>query len=273
MKIEPIGPYGLRITGHTGPVIPIGDVHGHPKTLDKLLRQLPDNALIVFVGDLIDRGPFSRQAVAIGKMKKYLCVRGNHEQMMIEASHHLKNKGDFDYHSAWLRGPVGGWDTLNSYQIEADGKRFLDQKAFFEDANWMRTLPVFIEFPEIKNSDGRYLVVSHSSAARGWDQRLSNDPNVFANPTLWSHLSSDWEGKQFMVPVDIKGVFNIFGHTPIPNGPFTGEHFAAIDGGIYSGNEEKKTLHAYQFPEGIVYSQRRVETGLVLETCEIEEGD
>ncbi|AKF25467.1 hypothetical protein YH65_08835 [Sulfurovum lithotrophicum] len=41
----------------------IGDVHGHYDTLCTLVDRLPKNARLVFVGDLIDRGPKSRDVV------------------------------------------------------------------------------------------------------------------------------------------------------------------------------------------------------------------
>ena len=60
----------------------IGDVHGHYKTLLALTEKLPQNAKLIFVGDLIDRGPQSMEVVKFVRESGYLCVMGNHEHIM-----------------------------------------------------------------------------------------------------------------------------------------------------------------------------------------------
>jgi len=62
----------------------IGDVHGCSKTLLALLKKLPKNREVGFLGDLVDRGPDSIEAmkVALDHSDTILC--GNHEMMMIK---------------------------------------------------------------------------------------------------------------------------------------------------------------------------------------------
>lgn len=70
----------------------IGDVHGCNKTLQALLKTLdlrPGDA-VVFLGDLLDRGPDSKGVVdTIWRLRdtgiETVCLRGNHEQMLLEA--------------------------------------------------------------------------------------------------------------------------------------------------------------------------------------------
>lgn len=76
----------------------IGDVHGHLGALVRLGRQLgydvdrgwahPDGRVLVFVGDLVDRGPDS---LAVGQLVQRLveerrahCLMGNHEYNLLE---------------------------------------------------------------------------------------------------------------------------------------------------------------------------------------------
>ena len=66
----------------------IGDVHGHYNALMKLVKNLPSNAKLVFVGDLIDRGSQSREVIKFVRENGHLCVLGSHEKMMIN-EHHL----------------------------------------------------------------------------------------------------------------------------------------------------------------------------------------
>jgi len=66
----------------------VGDVHGRHAQLDALLEMLPrDEAAdtLVFLGDLIDRGPDAPGCVSLvmklqqENSERVLCLRGNHE--------------------------------------------------------------------------------------------------------------------------------------------------------------------------------------------------
>jgi serine/threonine protein phosphatase 1 len=87
-------PAGGAVETH---VFAIGDVHGHADLLEALLDEFdrqrrPKNCerVIVFTGDLIDRGPENLRAIRIAMESEARCDRrvilpGNHEQMMLEA--------------------------------------------------------------------------------------------------------------------------------------------------------------------------------------------
>lgn len=71
----------------------IGDVHGRCAQLQTLLEMMErDEAVdtVVFLGDLIDRGPDAPGCVDyVIKMwqanpDRVLCLRGNHEQMLLD---------------------------------------------------------------------------------------------------------------------------------------------------------------------------------------------
>lgn len=75
----------------------VGDVHGEHEALRALGRQLgyhvddgwdhPDGRLLVFVGDLIDRGPHSLEVselvMGLVKRQRALCLMGNHEYNLV----------------------------------------------------------------------------------------------------------------------------------------------------------------------------------------------
>lgn len=75
--------------------IAIGDVHGNAGALEDLLAKvLPEvrsQDTVVFLGDLIDRGPDSRQVLdRIVRLRNearcdVVCLMGNHEQWMLES--------------------------------------------------------------------------------------------------------------------------------------------------------------------------------------------
>ena len=66
----------------------VGDVHGEFPTLERLLAQVefaPERDRLFALGDLVDRGPRSIDALAWMETGRIaLSVRGNHEQMLLE---------------------------------------------------------------------------------------------------------------------------------------------------------------------------------------------
>ena len=76
-------------------LVAIGDIHGCVHTLKDLLNRVSYSSqtdTLVFIGDYIDRGYFSYEVVdmliklqhQVGR-DKVVCLRGNHEQMAIDA--------------------------------------------------------------------------------------------------------------------------------------------------------------------------------------------
>lgn len=66
----------------------VGDIHGCFSMLMKRLRECrfdPQQDLLVSVGDLIDRGPDSLGCLALLRESWMTAVRGNHEQMALDA--------------------------------------------------------------------------------------------------------------------------------------------------------------------------------------------
>ena len=70
-----------------GKVWVIGDVHGHADALENLLSEieLGNQDCVIFLGDLIDRGPDSQMVVRIARtMPNAFTIMGNHEQMALD---------------------------------------------------------------------------------------------------------------------------------------------------------------------------------------------
>jgi serine/threonine protein phosphatase 1 len=106
-------------------------------------------ARYVFIGDYIDRGPDARKVIDLLMHKqpsegsRIVCLRGNHEQMLIVAA--VEGRSDRDLMTWWAN---GGEQTLESYGvndpsslpaahlewIKALPLRFADQKRLFVHA-------------------------------------------------------------------------------------------------------------------------------------------
>lgn len=137
----------------------IGDIAGQYKTLMALVAQLPPDPIIL-VGDLIDRGPQSREVVEWAMTTPHVhTVLANHELMMVQ---HITGK---DKWNNWLVN--GGFATLESYR-DADGVPMIPK----EHVDWMAANPPVFETDN--------LIVSHCPLSVEWDTIDSKNFDVEA---------------------------------------------------------------------------------------------
>lgn len=114
----------------------IGDVHGRDDLLADLLARIdadtasrpPGKRILVFLGDLIDRGPFSADVVE--RLRTYrpertrlVFLAGNHEEVLLRIL-----EGEAGLVSDWLR--FGGAECLKSYGVDPNRiRRMAPQRA------------------------------------------------------------------------------------------------------------------------------------------------
>lgn len=102
----------------------VGDVHGRLDLLEELLARIeadsadaPKSASLIFLGDLVDRGPASAEVVerlrtlSLPGIRSHF-IAGNHEEVMLRVI-----AGDADLLPQWLK--FGGVETLASYGVDA----------------------------------------------------------------------------------------------------------------------------------------------------------
>lgn len=195
----------------------IGDVHGCAMALeeviDKVEKLYAPNDRIVFLGDYIDRGADSKDAVAqILALKKRIpgavtCLKGNHEQWLLEAFHDWTR-------SSWLLG-MDGLSTVASYSHDAaltlaefvrqHARHILSkdpQKQALElpYARFFEAMPeshkVFFQELEDYATEGRF-ILSHA----GLDPKKALEEQSQAN-WFWSspkRLLRTWRGPQTLI--------------------------------------------------------------------------
>ena len=132
-------------------VLAIGDVHGMYEKLIKLMDKIrfnPDEDLLIFLGDYIDRGPDPGRCLQyiFALQQQYpdvvVCLMGNHEVMM--SSYFMQKRGSYnnlivDYAGSWLDN--GGLETLKQLdEMDADTKEKLLQ--------WVMNLPVKYQYQD-----------------------------------------------------------------------------------------------------------------------------
>jgi serine/threonine protein phosphatase 1 len=134
--------FSSRSSGPSGPrgqrAYAIGDIHGCLDLLDDLLARIEREIAerprlktrIIFLGDVIDRGPSSAQVVE--RLRTYAhprasahFVMGNHEEVMLRVL-----GGELELLPNWLR--FGGEETLRSYGLEAAQLKKLPDDAIID---------------------------------------------------------------------------------------------------------------------------------------------
>jgi serine/threonine protein phosphatase 1 len=189
----------------------IPDLHGRFDLLERALSNIEKNepGAIVFTGDYIDRGPQSRAVVErliAGPSKgwRWICLLGNHEQMMIEAAQGWSKT------RYWLGN--GGDATLISYGAKPGS---MADVSLLEPAHieWMKALPLF-----------------HRDRRR-----------VYVHAGLEDGIPLDQQRKQTLIWKRYAGgskegygdLHIVHGHDPIADGPLLLPNRTDLDTGAY----------------------------------------
>jgi len=120
-----------------GRLLAVGDVHGYRDKLEMLMDKVKPTGddQVVFLGDLIDRGPDSKGVLEYvlefcRTFPKTVVLRGNHEDLLL---HSLKEPHTI---SRYFYG--GGWQTWESYGVTSylnflpqDHLEFLDSRPLY----------------------------------------------------------------------------------------------------------------------------------------------
>ena len=120
----------------------IGDVQGCSPSLKALVKKLPKKSKMIFLGDLVNRGPDSlgalRQLRALQESGRAECILGNHDLHLLAID-------------AGLRKPKG-LDTIEPILSAPDRRELID---------WIRNRPMAL-------SNGKVLAV-HAGVLPQWD--------------------------------------------------------------------------------------------------------
>lgn len=220
-------------------IIAIGDIHGCLYSLHKLLEKLElrKTDQLVFLGDYIDRGKYSKDVVdyLIELRDRYSCffLMGNHELMFL-------NFLEANDPSLWLQN--GGEAMLESYGSK-DGRDLPDTHIeFFRSCLY-------------------YLQTEHFFFVHGGlDPEMSVEENLkYLGPEdfCWMriHLRSPYlEEERYKWQKTV-----VCGHTPIPD-PVLLEKLIAIDTGcVYNDNPLLGKLSAVILPERVIIQAENID--------------
>ena len=172
----------------------VGDLHGRLDLLEQLLekihadidRRASRKVLLVFVGDLIDRGPSS--VLVVERLRTYrhpgvrtVFLQGNHEEVLLRI---LAGEADLITKWRWF----GGTECLKSYGVDAADLTGLDEQEALEVVR--NAIPnAHIQFLESFDDScrfGDYLFV-HAGIRPGvdFDQQRQSDLRWIREPFLF----------------------------------------------------------------------------------------
>ncbi|HCS8962763.1 TPA: metallophosphoesterase [Klebsiella pneumoniae] len=196
-------------------VLVCGDLHGCYTNLMSSLDKAgfdPVQDLLVSVGDLIDRGQESFECLDLINQPWFRAVRGNHEQMMLDA---ITGTGSFGH---WMSNGGGWWHSLD-YEQDMRLKSLLPKVA---------ELPLIIEVEK----GGKKFVICHADYPH--DEYEYGKP-VDSQQAIWSRERISLSIDGYSSSISGADLF-IFGHTPALQ-PMRIKNQLYIDtGAVFNGN-------------------------------------
>ncbi len=187
------------------------DVHGHHRTLERLLERVSPAAedTVWILGDMVDRGP---DPVSVMRTCRELAnghiLMGNHEDMMLTA---FKNPRDLTAQFSW---------EMNGGATTAAGLASLSNEACLDLVEWADSLPLGAH---VCVDDQQYILVHaglrplNFSARSRWTDVTIDALLRYQNPedVLWIR-DEFWGQPTGFVNEQGVGPIVIAGHTPVP---------------------------------------------------------
>lgn len=198
---------------HRGIDYIVGDIHGHFTVLESALSRLGFDRgrdRLLSVGDLVDRGPESHRAVDLLAQPWFFAVRGNHEQMMLDAVG--GTRADPAGRALWYANGGGWFDRMS----DAEAKPLLAR---------IRELPYALA---VELADGRQIGLVHADVpASSWPGSTAaitdaRDRDAVLEHTVWSRkraaaIHARLDGRRVRLDVNVGRIDRVFfGHTPMP---------------------------------------------------------
>ena len=214
------------------PLYVIGDIHGH---LDKLANAVDlidqdggKDAKIIFIGDLVDRGPDSKGVVqflidGIAQGRDWTILKGNHDRMF---EWFMQSPPRHDAHFLvgmhWFHEKIGGVETLASYGITVtpmiDRLYEIHTQAL---ANVPQVHVDFLKSQKLLHCDNNF-IFAHAGINPSHAMDAQNEDDL-----LWLRPPDGYYPKDMPFLV-------IHGHTPIEAPTHFGTHIN-VDGGAAFG--------------------------------------
>lgn len=201
-------------------LIVIGDVHGCIRELEKLIKKIKPKKKdeILFLGDLVNRGPDSKAVVRLARDIKARSLIGNHELRLLRYYHDKNASAMKDYDLRTM-------DSLGA-----------------KEWNYIASMILWLEWPKEK----KVFVHGGFLPDQSWKKQLASVVTQIKNVTRNGHYSIEGSepGSRFWADLWGKNPFVIYGHTPRSEVYITKYSMGLDTGCVWGGR-----LTAYIFPE------------------------
>ena len=214
-------------------VFVIGSVHGCYHTLKALLSRFPNDADIIFTGNVCDFGNYTKDVIELIIENNYSCVRGNHENYFLENYNNPQ--------SEWATVPeYGGGKTLESYK---DSPELLKKHI-----EWIKILPPYIE---LHADNYAHFFISHGYGRPYFRRRHTDyaDDALIHNHYLTADYKWDYES------FENNAFTHIFSHDIVDDVLIADHGKMQKDFGLNTGAVLGKKLTAIELNTLQIYSQ------------------
>lgn len=239
----------LSLRNDPAVIYAVGDVHGHADLYRALEQRLVEDArrfngpaLLVLLGDVIDRGPRSADVIehlitpppdGITRV----VLMGNHEDLI------RRFIGDPDAAREWIG--WGGAETLASYGVHGDAARGYELSGHALKAKIDSSIPqshrdFFAELPLSLTTPSYVFAHAGGEAARSWEDQGKDD-------LIWSNPRA--------LPEGAFGRTVVHGHVPVEQVEITSGRIGVDTGAYESGLLSAVRLVSGHAPH--VFGQRR----------------
>lgn len=190
----------------------IGDIHGCFNTLETIYDKIKDLCSEIYtVGDLIDRGEYSRNVIDFCISENIKTVRGNHEDMMLKTIHSPSYETIPGYETPYDLWMLNGGDlTMKNYSLSSESDFLNVFSNIFKTTghyDFILNLPLKYEFENI--------IISHAGIVNG-----ASPSNIFWNRDIPSKLDK----------------IQVVGHNPSMEIIHRKNHYLNTDTGCVYGN-------------------------------------
>lgn len=220
------------------------DLHGRLDIYKSICAFLKPEDKVYFLGDASDRGNDSWELVkAIYENSQWIYIKGNHEQMLIDAAREYNDKENhikYSNKNYRLLKLNGGAQTFEDWRTDPDRELWI---------NRLKKLPCQLPYTNARNET---LILSHAGYTY-WDRPITE------HDLLWSrdHFYDPWDGA-------FPSIIMVHGHTPNShlaarlninydsNHPYPiwygDNHKICLDNGaVFSGRALLMDLDSYEF--------------------------
>jgi len=180
-------------------IVTIGDIHGCVEELNELLKTIQynkNNMRLVFLGDLVHRGPDTLGVVRKVRELGTECVKGNHEDKLLRwRLHEAKER---------LTGKI------NPMKRISESEKFANKSLSEDDLDWMTNLPLSLDLGNnwwavhagceprftLANQSERQIIRVRYVNDEGIAQSLGPNWSQPAGSKYWTEL---WKGPESIV--------------------------------------------------------------------------